>query len=744
MSARRFAFDGFRGEAAAELEAADPAAEARRLLDPASALETVHWGRNYLYRARLATAGAELDVVVKQFRETSLRDRLRRRLAGSSKAARSWSTARALEAAGIPTPQPLLFAEAADAAVSIFVTRHLAGRIEARYLLRARNAGVAGADGTDSADERALPPIDGEALIAALARLARRLHDAGFWHRDFSVGNLLVEPGPATSPPGPPGEIALVDLNRCRRPGRVTLSQRMRDLCRLPLERPADRALLLQSYFGGPPPPGARWLYELDRRSFHGRHRWKPRLRAFRARLRSWLVARGAHPHIPASPAGAAARDRIVWDELSDQPHSHAGRLERLRIRLSDLPQHARAWAALAGATPRVARRYLELCALRDARPREPFAWPGVGVALRPWPRDPAALLAAFDALGVRQALLRLHPWQERHDDEEALARALAERGVELAFALPQVRELVRDPARWRSAVDRLGRRFLPFGRRFQIGQAINRSKWGIWNPVEYLALAADAAAILRGLDPGIELLGPAVIDFEAHATAAVVNLRHPELRFDALASLLYVDRRGAPENRQLGFDTAGKVTLLAAIAETARLVGRRRQWITEVNWPLAEGPHSPAGRSVAVGEPAQADYLARFYLEALGTGYVERVFWWQLVAKGYGLIDPMPDGALRRRPAFAALATLARVLDGALCHGAQPAPPGARLVRFGRPGRAELWAGWAYDAPGGSIAWRPPRPLVGGLDRDGRDLVPSAAEIALTGSPAYFELAPE
>src|SRR6185295_3680702 len=67
-------------------------------------------------------------------------------------------------------------------------------------------------------------------------------------------------------------------------------------------------------------------------------------------------------------------------------------------------------------------------------------------------------------------------------------------------------------------------------------------------------------------------------------------------LRFDAVGSLLYVDRRGAPENRQLGLDATGKLRLLRAIAETAKNA-RGRSWIAEVNWPLREGPTSPAGR---------------------------------------------------------------------------------------------------------------------------------------------------
>lgn len=682
MTASPFAFDGFHGEAAADF-AGDPVAEARRLLDPSSAERTLHWGRNYLYVARLSPAAGGAPVVVKQFRSDSARER-RRLGRGTGKARRSWEMARALAAAGLSTPQPLLLVEPArPGGAALYVCRHLDERLELRYPLRARNAGTEAAD---------FPGLDFEALIDAVARLARRMHDAGFWHRDYSVGNLLLERRDAA--PGF-GDIALIDLNRCRRPARVTVGMRLRDLCRLPLDRADDRRRLLTTYFGGPPSALAVARYELLRRVFHGRHRLKPRLRAARDAVRSWLVPRGTHAHIPPPPAGASARDKIVWDALSDQPHSHAGRLERARVRLRDLPIHLRAWGAFGGAVPRIWRRYRQL----SAAPVVPFAWPGAGVALRPWPQDPAALLAAFDDLGLRQALIRLHPWQQEHDEEEQLARELAARGVELTFALPQNRELVRDPARWRAAVEELAERFVPFGRRFQIGQAINRSKWGIWNPREYLELAAAAADILRARAE-VELAGPAVIDFEAHVTAAVGNLSHPTLRFDALASLLYVDRRGAPENRQLGFDTHDKVVLLAAIAETARRIGSGRHWITEVNWPLAEGPHSPAGRKVAVNEAAQADYLVRYYLETLGSGRVERVFWWQLVARGYGLIDPGATGELRRRPAFHALARLERELGGTTCLGPEAVAPPLRGYRFRLSDGGERRVLWSTGEP--------------------------------------------
>ena len=290
--------------------------------------------------------------------------------------------------------------------------------------------------------------------------------------------------------------------------------------------------------------------------------------------------------------------------------------------------------------------------------------------------------------------------------------------------------------------MERLAGAFAPYGPRFQVGQAINRSKWGVWNLREYAELARSAAAILRRT-PGMEILGPAVIDFEYHVTAAVLNQKDLGLRFDAVAALLYVDRRGAPENRQAGFDTVDKVVLLKAIAETARNAGGR-VWITEVNWPLWEGPHSPAGKSVSVDETAQADYLVRYYLLALGTGLVERVFWWQLVARGYGLVDPAGPGdpaSPRRRPAFFALKTLLRELDGCRLERVLPAPEPARLWLFRRPDGGATAVGWSAAAAPAKATL--PGPAVSVMGRGGEELpVPDGVEVELFPAVRYFRLA--
>jgi hypothetical protein len=382
----------------------------------------------------------------------------------------------------------------------------------------------------------------------------------------------------------------------------------------------------------------------------------------------------------------------VVWDHLSDQPHQHAGRLDKLRVRLADAGSHAVEAAVVAAALPRIRSRYREL---KRELHKEPVVFQGCGVAVRPWPENPGALLGLVDELGSKHVLVRLHPWEDDHTAEEELARELHGRGLELTFALPQNRDLVRDPRRWRHSIEEIGGRFSPYGTRFQVGQAVNRSKWGVWNLGEYVRLVEEASDVLRR-HPGVEILGPSVIDFEYHVTAAALNLRRPGLHFDAVSALLYVDRRGAPENTQAGLDTEGKVLLLKAIADTSRN-STGRCWITEVNWPLREGPHSPAGRAVSVGEEEAADFLVRYYLLALGTGAVERVFWWQMIAKGYGLVDP---AELRRRPAFHAFRTLIQELEGSRLEAVLPVSAPARLWLFRRPDGAEVAVGWSTAGP--------------------------------------------
>jgi tRNA A-37 threonylcarbamoyl transferase component Bud32 len=690
-----------------------------RVVDPTASIKTIHWGRNYIYAAEMSTPAGSLPVVVKQFKNQGLKKRIERRYRGS-KAERSWRVAKELVRAGLGTPEPILWVESDRAdGPSFFVARHVAGGVEVRQFFRRLN------DDPDAGD---FPEVDIKAFLGRLGRLARKVNDAGILYRDLSMGNILAVEGDEDL------DLYLVDFNRARTGRKPGVVRRTRDICRLPVLKREHRAAFLGGYWGTVPSRWSFrwWFYALSVGAYILKHAIKKRLEFIRLRRRH---AHGGshHPHIPAATHGASSRDKAVWDRLSDQPHQHASRGEKFAIRLADSPSHLRDLGIVAASAAKVYRRYREL---QSGLYEKPGEFDGIGLAVRPWRSDPEGQIRDIDALGVGPVLLRLHPWEKDHGEEQRLAEALVAGGHELAFVIPQNRDLVRDRERWRASVAELAARFRPYGRHFQIGQAINRSKWGIWTHGEYVDLYLAATEILHKVE-GVEVLGPSVIDFEFQALLALVNRGTPGLRFDIVSSLLYVDRRGAPENRQMGLDTVDKVILLRAIAEIGRN-SSERCWITEVNWPLWEGPHSPAGKTVSVGEEEQADYLVRYYLLALGTGFVERVFWWRLIARGYGLVAPSSDGSLRRRPSWHALRTLIDQVEGATFEGPLPAPDGAFLYHFSRGGD-DLVVGWSVS---GRARAALPRPASEVVSRDGQPLAPAAGtDVDLGSSPTYFHL---
>jgi len=239
---RRFEFDDIVGAVAgnAAAGALDAGFERalRRLLDPAGSRRSVHWGRSYLYEARWpwGREGQEIRVVVKQFRHDDLQARLRRRRRGS-RARLSFEASRRFRRLGIPTPEPLLYAESRTVdGPAWFICRVVPDALELRYVLRAVNAG--------ECRER-FPEIDGDVLLRRVGALAADLHRRGVWFRDLTSGNVLL------SAPRDDADLFLVDLNRARFRRRLTASQRLRDLSRMPVLRYSDRSVYLGGYRPG-------------------------------------------------------------------------------------------------------------------------------------------------------------------------------------------------------------------------------------------------------------------------------------------------------------------------------------------------------------------------------------------------------------------------------------------------------------------------------------------------------------
>jgi len=183
--------------------------------------------------AVLARGGERIAVVVKKV-PLDLRQRLT-----TPKAMRSLATARALIARGLATPEPLAAEVVGNE--SWYVARRLENASQIRVWFLHRD---------DSSHPRPPLPFSFEDVVEALGKLARRMHDAGVFFRDFTDGNVLV-----TEKAGE-AMLWLVDLNRARvGDGPVPPTSRYRDLARPGLNRSEDTNLFLSSYFSPGPVP---------------------------------------------------------------------------------------------------------------------------------------------------------------------------------------------------------------------------------------------------------------------------------------------------------------------------------------------------------------------------------------------------------------------------------------------------------------------------------------------------------
>jgi hypothetical protein len=187
----------------------------------------------------------------------------------------------------------------------------------------------------------------------------------------------------------------------------------------------------------------------------------------------------------------------------------------------------------------------------------------------------------------------------------------------------------------------------------FQIGNAINRTKWGFFSIGEYLKFYKCVQDIRDSSFKNIKLIGPSVIDFEYYYTIRALFNGY-DVSFDKLSSLLYVDRRGSPYNTQMGiFDTSNKIDLLYALTRLSPKTKSDDIYITEVNWPLSNtAPYAPTSEKECVGYDEYARYMVEYYDIARKSGKISKVFWHQLIAPGYGLVDNR-DGKIIKTKAF-------------------------------------------------------------------------------------------
>jgi len=334
----------------------------------------------------------------------------------------------------------------------------------------------------------------------------------------------------------------------------------------------------------------------------------------------------------------------FAWDTYSDQPAVIRNKALKRQMRTSALPSLIKTFLIALVILP-IAFLLHYLLPRKKIRGDDFF---GLGVNLDKEPNTTPYLL---EELGVKKLLIRIPLWEmERLDEYVRFIQTFTDKHI--TVALLQDREHITSPTMTKDHLTQIFNALNGVCDTYIIGSTINRAKWGFFSVNEYLNFYAIAYTLKQEHFPHLKLIGSNVIDFELHFTAhTLFHLKN--IRFDALGSLLYVDRRGAPENTQMGFNLLGKINLIDALMRLSPKTSNELI-ITETNWPIKNtAPYAPTSEHECVSEEDYANFMVRYHLLAFASQKVNCVYWHQLIAPGYGLIDNREG--IRKRCAFEA-----------------------------------------------------------------------------------------
>jgi tRNA A-37 threonylcarbamoyl transferase component Bud32 len=639
-------------------------------------------GRNRVARTQIARPEGTLDAVVKTYgKQGALRDYLARHRKGS-KAVRAFKNARLLQEAGIGTPPPVAVFERWRGN-RLLESHYVSEFVPAMTTLRAELSKILW---------QTRDCVQLVALIEPVARAVRRMHDAGVVHHDLGNQNIGLQIASTGS-----WNVLFLDLNRARFSSSLTDAQRGKDLARL--EIPSELFKEFLNIYGA---SLACRQAEAWERFFYGVH---SALRLLRHPIRVTRLRKkeGRSLFFGLIEKRKWNREVWLWDERSSQAIPAFNVKDRRRLRpVANVTRSLREYLKHGW---KIRAHYRRLLAESFSQ-RVAFAGK-VGVALDPDPdswAEQLRWLAHLQGSSRVPLLVRVYHHKGELHWRWTLARCreLHAGGHAVALALVQDRSAVSAPERWAEMLGTVFAATHDFVDFYEIGHATNRGKWGIWSFREYQALLAPALAATE-IFPEIKLTGPACIDLDFHILPSLIGTIPPR-RLYALSQHLYVDRRGAPENKQSGLDTVGKCALHRAFAKCYGF-NDDRIIVSEVNWPILQtGPWSPVGSlfdpygphgGPSVTEDQQAQYLVRYFLETIASGHVSRVYWWRLAARGYGLIDDADPANWRARPSFFAMQKLLRELGGATFEKKLDAPTGTWRLEFSDAAGARIIAHW-------------------------------------------------
>jgi len=341
------------------------------------------------------------------------------------------------------------------------------------------------------------------------------------------------------------------------------------------------------------------------------------------------------------------------WDHYSDQPHVLKRSLKKA-LRQGHGWDYLKLLATNVIYFPYLFVKFLFKSKSNNQPSIDPQAFYGLCVNLD----KGEAQYALVEELGVKSLQIRVFlNDMERIDRYVEFAQGFGS-DKNILITIIQDREHIEDSALLAKDIATIFQKFQHLSNEFMIGNAINRIKWGFVSMEEYLSFYQTIQEVRDREFSQLKLIGSSVIDFEYHFTIRTLFNGYP-IHYDKVASLLYVDRRGSPYNTQMGiFDFHNKIEFLDTIVQSSPKCDNHI-YITETNWPLTgTAPYAPTSEKECVDETLYAQYMIEYFKIARQSGKIERVYWHQLIATGYGLVDHR-DGTIRKTKAFECLKQL-------------------------------------------------------------------------------------
>jgi len=263
--------------------------------------------------------------------------------------------------------------------------------------------------------------------------------------------------------------------------------------------------------------------------------------------------------------------------------------------------------------------------------------------------REPIKTIEMIKDLKVERILLRFKLWEiEKLNALSAFINLNQDKKITLKIL--QDRENIEDLELLENNLLKIFTKLESSVDIFEIGSTINRAKWGFFSVDEYNKFYEVAYRLKIEKFKNLTLIGSGVIDFEYHFTAHTL-FNFFKYRYDGVSSLLYVDRRGAPENSQMGFALSDKIALLTTMIWLSPK-SEHTLHITETNWPISNtAPYAPTSEYECVSEESYANFMLRYHLLVFASQQVNTLSWHQLIASGYGLVDNRKE--LSKRQAY-------------------------------------------------------------------------------------------